>query len=241
MKISQELWERPQSAQRAVAPQFLQRLPMASPGGLRSSRGASVSGRFQSVEGPHRAGLHFSPHFAPSSPQPHLPSSMPPPSYGHGSQTTLLPPHMRPMMPGMGLSSMAPGAPMTPVFGGPYVPIPPSSHPSRSQTAPHPMPGTTGKRPAKQITPASLRPTDRTPGIRLKFDSSISRKKRQKSGPDEQITFFFGHETLRPSKTTTLNIFSFLSNKDIFIASLVCKDWSRISMDPELWQFGGGD
>lgn len=241
MKISKELWERPKSTRRAVAPQFLQRLPMASPGGLRSSRGASASVRFQSVEGPYPGEMHFPPHFASSSPQPHLPSSMPPPSYGHGSQLPSLPPHMRPMMPEMGLSSMGHGAPMTPVYGGPYGPIPPPSHQTRSRTATAPMPRSTGKRPAQQITPASLKSVDRKPGIRLDFDSAISRKKQQKSGREEQMTLFFGHEVPRQSTTTILNIFSFLSNRDIFRASLVCKDWSRMSMDPELWKFGGGN
>eukprot|EP00540_Astrosyne_radiata_P022092 CAMPEP_0116867864 /NCGR_PEP_ID=MMETSP0418-20121206/26861_1 /TAXON_ID=1158023 /ORGANISM="Astrosyne radiata, Strain 13vi08-1A" /LENGTH=127 /DNA_ID=CAMNT_0004503737 /DNA_START=214 /DNA_END=594 /DNA_ORIENTATION=- len=77
--------------------------------------------------------------------------------------------------------------------------------------------------------------TPRTPAVRLGFDASSSKKKRKlRPGAKEQAFPYFGRLPEQP-KTTALSIFSFLSNDDLYNAGLVCKRWSRLAMDEELW------
>ena len=47
---------------------------------------------------------------------------------------------------------------------------------------------------------------------------------------------FFGKNPEQP-KTTALAVFSYLSNDDLFNSGLVCKQWSQLATDEELWQF----
>jgi hypothetical protein len=47
----------------------------------------------------------------------------------------------------------------------------------------------------------------------------------------------FGKKYPEQPKTTALAIFSFLSNDDLYNAGLVCKSWSQLAMDGELWKF----
>lgn len=77
----------------------------------------------------------------------------------------------------------------------------------------------------------------RTPGVRLGYDPYSSKKKRHLSPGQKEATLpYFGTLPEQP-KTTALTIFSFLSNDEIYSAGLVCKRWSRLAMDEELWQF----
>ena len=234
MKISQELWERPSSTPRSVAPQFVpQRLPMASPGGLRSPA-TSMSGVFRSTERPGRGGINL----PPSVSQSHLIGAMAPPLYGHGPHPPLPPPHMGPVNIGMGFSTrMGPGAPpITPGMGRSTTPQPPQTYRSSTKKDTAPMPRTTFKRPAKQITPASTGPT---PGRLLRHDPSTNKKGR-KADSDEEPSYFFGRNVPPHSMATASTVFSFLTKEDIFSASLVCRSWNVMSMDRELWKFGGG-
>ena len=116
---------------------------------------------------------------------------------------------------------------------GPQPPMPPATT-ATVATAPRPKSAT--KRQLKEITPAT--PAPRTPGVRLNFDPATSRKKRQRRNQDEFVAAFFGPRVPKQPKTTTLTIFSFLSNEDFFAASLVSKEWNKLAMDPELWKFG---
>lgn len=100
------------------------------------------------------------------------------------------------------------------------------------------------------ITPSTVKPgssigskadvsrmlTPRTPGVRLGYDPTSSKKKRLSPGEKEATFPYFGRLPEQP-KTTALAVFSFLSNDEIYNAGLVCRKWSRLAMDEELWQF----
>ena len=49
---------------------------------------------------------------------------------------------------------------------------------------------------------------------------------------------YFGPNVQKQTRTTALNIFSYLSNEDLFNASIVSKQWSSLAFDNELWQPG---
>lgn len=83
----------------------------------------------------------------------------------------------------------------------------------------------------------TLKTTPRTPAIRAEFDPSSSRKKRRVGNKDEESFPYFGSKVAPQPKTTALAIFSFLSNRDTFNASLVNKEWRRLALDDELWKF----
>jgi F-box-like len=86
------------------------------------------------------------------------------------------------------------------------------------------------------VTP--MRGTPRTPGVRVQFDPTSSRKKRKISpGQEEASVPFFGMRYPAQPKTTALAVFAFLSNDDLYNAGLVCKSWSHLAMDDELWKF----
>ena len=78
----------------------------------------------------------------------------------------------------------------------------------------------------------------RTPSRRLDFDPLGSKRKRKiQRGFNEPAREFFGPSLPAQTKTAALSVFSFLSNDDIYNTSLVCKGWSKLSLDEELWHF----
>ena len=82
--------------------------------------------------------------------------------------------------------------------------------------------------------------TPKTPATRLSFDPATSRKNRNvKQGQDEweETHPYFGETLPQQPKTAALAIFSFLSNDDLYNAGLVCKRWSKLAVDKELWKF----
>ena len=86
--------------------------------------------------------------------------------------------------------------------------------------------------------PISPKPvTPRTPGVRLGYDPYSSKKKRQLSPGHKEATLPYFGELPEQPKTTALAVFSFLSNDEIYNAGLVCKLWSKLAIDEELWQF----
>jgi hypothetical protein len=159
----------------------------------------------------------------------------PPPSGGpHHHHYMMMGPPMGPM----GFSPM--GMQMTPAgySNQPHMPQgehhphgmypPPPGHPGMSR-AQQPS------RPQKKVAP---KVTPRTPGVRVQFDPASSRKKRKlSSGAQEPTLPYFGENLPEQPKTTALAIFSFLSNDDLYNAGLVCKKWTQLSMDEELWKF----
>lgn len=92
-----------------------------------------------------------------------------------------------------------------------------------------------GRNTAQSTTPQAAAPT--TPGVRLGYDPSSSKKKRQLIPGQNEATFpRFGDMPEQP-KATALAVFSFLSNDEIYNAALVSKRWNRLAMEEELWQF----
>lgn len=233
MKISEEIWQRPQLRQQAIAPPPLRQVPMSSPGvGFMSPTTSTSSGVMGSPLPKMNAGMAPSLNYPGGHPlPPHANHSMLPPHYGsayarHMSHTD----HM--------------------IFGGfpiasPVSAITPGSESLNSERA-HPRFKMTRQSPSKtasqhvsqKITPSVTTTASATPRIRrLKFDAATSRKKRKRDN-DEAVAFFFGIKVAAQPKTTTLNVFSFLCNKDLFAASLTCREWGRLAIDRELWRFG---
>jgi hypothetical protein len=156
--------------------------------------------------------------------------------------------------PPIGYSPM--GVPMAGYHGGPphphqghprgmYPPPsssqrPPSSS-ARKALPPKAPPATPKASGVETPTSASVDATTtppKTPAVRIEFDPATSRKKRMVTpGEVEPTAVPFGKANPEQPKTTALAIFSFLSNDDLYHAGLVCKKWSRLAMDEELWNF----
>lgn len=156
----------------------------------------------------------------------------PPPRSGDGGMRHP-PPH-----------SMYPPRPHPPPHGRPISaskpPPPPSSYRPASQTTPAPSSNPPKSEPTPTVRP-KVPPVVTTPrtqgGTRRKFDPSTSRKKRKVADGQEPTVPYFGVDHPEQTKTAVLSIFSFLSNDDLYHAGLVCKSWSRLAMDDELWTF----
>jgi F-box-like len=74
--------------------------------------------------------------------------------------------------------------------------------------------------------------------VRIPFDPVISRKNRKIAPRElEPAEVNFGDEMPQQPKTTALAILSFLCNEDLYSAGLVCKQWSQLATDKELWNF----
>jgi hypothetical protein len=124
--------------------------------------------------------------------------------------------------------------PITPGYGDPRMGDASRFVRDGVMTAPGSGPRQTLKRPAQEITPGVSTP--KTPGARLAFDPSLSRKKRKKENTEEEMLAYFGPSLPLQTKTAALAIFSFLSNCDVYKAAQVCKEWKRLATDDELWQ-----
>lgn len=170
---------------------------------------------------------------------PPLHHPQPPHSYSMYEQ-----PFMHPMMLSGGYSpSMSGRPPMTPGFG--YGMSYPHRRPVSSSA---PMPRTLGsydvtsdskeipgKRSATEITPTA----SHVRAVRLSFDPVISRAKRVRAGNIEleNVHSYFGPKVPPQPKIAALNIFSFLSDKDIRGVAIVCKTWNQLSKDEQHWNF----
>lgn len=167
---------------------------------------------FPSPAPPHRMGMPGMPpmmHHSPPPPGPHGP----PPHY-MGPPMMMGHPHM-----GYSPMGMHPTPPPYPMHGTDRPPA--ESEMDRRRHAFH--------------IPTPVLSTPRTTAIRKGFDPQ-SRKKKQKASKDEPVVAYFGPNCPSQPKTTALAIFSFLSNDDLFNASLVSKAWTGLSLDEELWQ-----
>ena len=147
------------------------------------------------------------------------------------------PPVGGPMGP-MGFSPM--GMSMTPA-GYPRPPLQPGEPPHAMYPPPPANPAVQHKKAgptaaAQKNTPSTTTP--RTPAVRVKFDPASSRKKRKLSpGSPEPTLPYFGPNMPEQPKTAALAVFSFLSNDDLYNAGLVCKAWTQLSINDELWKF----
>jgi len=162
----------------------------------------------------------------------------PPPQHPHGL-------FIRPMIPHGHHSMGYPPMGVPPGYHRPPHRMPPveglpqhgmyhaSSHSSRPLSTGKPM--TTSKFKDHTKTSAGC---PRTPGVRKPFDPATNRKKRKVNpGELEPTEPYFGDNIPEQPKITGLAVFSFLSNDDLYHASLVCKSWSKLAMDEELWKF----
>ena len=87
---------------------------------------------------------------------------------------------------------------------------------------------------SSQKKAAPVKGSPKTRAARKGFNPHAMKKK---SGKVEIAESYFGPENAAQTKTTALAILSFLSNDDIYNASLVCHTWSKLCLDEELWQF----
>ena len=99
------------------------------------------------------------------------------------------------------------------------------THGSRVSSASKPSGAWATKEPHKTTSGSP-----KTPGVRKAFDLATSRK----GEPTEPL---FGIKNAKQPKTTALAVFSFLSNDDLYHASLVCRRWGELAFDNELWKF----
>jgi hypothetical protein len=145
------------------------------------------------------------------------------------------------MMGHMGISPMA-APPATP-YGGTVRPVeikpPPTSAPLAQtiQNTPSDAISQDQKRPADEALGLITKKTPRHPALRADFDPASSRRKRKRDDSEEETHLYFGPSLPHQPKTTALAVFSFLSNEDVYHSALVCKTWSRLAMDEELWKF----
>jgi hypothetical protein len=193
------------------------------PGGPRKPPPSAPRPSMQQQSQPSPASARFPPHTMHPSPR------GPPPGYPthYMHQGLMMGPPMGGPMTGMGYSPM--GGPMTPA--GYY---PPMSHGEMHGMYPPPP----QQRLAEQSAPPKRTSAPRTPAVRVEFDPASSRKKRKLSpGVAEPTLAYFGDKLPEQPKTTALAIFSFLSNDDLYNAGLVCKSWTKLAMDEELWKF----
>jgi hypothetical protein len=190
------------------------------PGGPRKPTAPRPS--MQQQPQPSPANARFPPHTMHPSPR------GPPPGYPthYMHQGLMMGPPMGGPMAGMGYSPMGGMAP-----SGYYPPMPHGGE-MHGMYPPPPQ-----QRLAEQSAPPKITATPRTPAVRVKFDAASSRKKRKSPGAAEPTLAYFGDKLPEQPKTTALAIFSFLSNDDLYNAGLVCKSWTKLAMDEELWKF----
>eukprot|EP00586_Coscinodiscus_wailesii_P015724 CAMPEP_0172501610 /NCGR_PEP_ID=MMETSP1066-20121228/151464_1 /TAXON_ID=671091 /ORGANISM="Coscinodiscus wailesii, Strain CCMP2513" /LENGTH=150 /DNA_ID=CAMNT_0013276501 /DNA_START=355 /DNA_END=807 /DNA_ORIENTATION=- len=62
-------------------------------------------------------------------------------------------------------------------------------------------------------------------------------KLRSQQSENNKVMPVFGNRVPMQSKSVALNVFSFLSNDDLYNTSLVSKMWTGLSLDEQLWQF----
>jgi len=122
--------------------------------------------------------------------------------------------------------------PVTPGYHRPTHSMYRPPHSNRLSSASKPIAKSTTKG-----NPKSTAVSPKTPGIRKPFDPATSRKKRKTTdGESEPTESYFGEKIKQP-KTTALAVFSFLSNDDLYHASLVNRRWGELAFDDELWKF----
>lgn len=79
-------------------------------------------------------------------------------------------------------------------------------------------------------------PLLKTPKTPVARRDPLSAKGKKKGGQEEK-QFFFGKNSGLQTKASALAVLSFLSNEEIYNASVVSKTWCRLALDDELWQF----
>lgn len=92
--------------------------------------------------------------------------------------------------------------------------------------------------PTPQVRPNSqhVTPQSRTPKTPRGRRDPLSAKKMGKAA-DMKVDLYFGHENVSLPKSLGLGIMSYLSNEELYNASLVSKAWCCLALDEGLWEF----
>jgi hypothetical protein len=115
-------------------------------------------------------------------------------------------------------------------MGGPSTPF------SAPQNNPRPVAFSAPGRndyPGMQVPVYPQYPVDST-SVRKGFNPKAKSSQRKV----ESAESYFGPKVPKTTRTAALNVFSFLSNEDMFNASIVSKTWNSLAFDNELWQPG---
>ncbi len=159
--------------------------------------------------------------------------------YKPGSVVTGHPifPSPAPVMPGhrMGMHQMMspqymgrPGMMMNPMGYSPMS-LPPGTPAYNPRVPHHPQ------HPTPQMNPQRT-PLLKTPKTPVARRDPASAKKANK-GAKEEKNVYFGPSNGIQTKSSALAVLSFLSNEEIYNASVVSKTWCKLALDDELWQF----
>lgn len=198
-----------------------QQVPTASPANMRSSNMPTVTGHGRHPHHMQQGGMPHPGYMHPAFMAPSVmgrigysPMGVPPVTPLYGQQHRAHDMHMRGMMHRYNPEETK----LTET----------KSAPSKKRSFPDTSPPTT----------TSKGPVPRTPPVRIEFDPSSSRKKSSKKDSLEEMLSMFGKNKPQQPKRNILNIFSFLTNADLYSATIVSKEWSRVAMDRELWEYG---
>ena len=209
MKLAKEYWERPSSRRRAVAPQLTPHtVRMASPAST------ALSGVRSPV--PQQLG----------SPIPHMSAGIVAPRHPYIPYSSSSPYAGLAVMGGMGYSPMPQVQPVAPIhvsaLPGQGQPPATSAATAAFVTAPRPTvsttSGTSAKRRLTEVVTA-------TTAVRLDFDPA------KRARGDDVFAAHFGAGVPPQTETTARTVFSFLSNEDLWAASLVCQQWNKLATE----------
>ncbi|KAL7553119.1 hypothetical protein ACHAWF_016375 [Thalassiosira exigua] len=92
---------------------------------------------------------------------------------------------------------------------------------------------------ASKAEGAMRQPQGGTPQQKPPPAYDLQRRRRRKVPPPpkaEPTAAYFGPDVQSQTKTTALSVFSFLTNDDLFHASIVSKKWCDLAFDKELWR-----
>jgi len=144
-------------------------------------------------------------------------------SYGHH----MMMPHGYPNPYGL------PGQP--PVLGYPHMmPRHPISYTGTQPSVQPPTP--TSRKTSVSVKPAGHAVNLQKPSaLRKIFDPLKFKQSSSQSAKAELNEHYFGPNVNSQTKTTTLTVFSYLANEDLFNASVVSKLWSDVATDEALW------
>jgi hypothetical protein len=93
--------------------------------------------------------------------------------------------------------------------------------------------------PTPQVRPGMNQHTPRlkTPKTPVGRRDPLSAKKSKKGINEETKDVYFGPKNGTQNRSSALAVLSFLSNEELYNASLVSKSWCGLALDDELWQF----
>jgi len=134
---------------------------------------------------------------------------------------------------------------MSAAMQSPMVYHAPPSHPSH-----HPPPYSASRAegaaarqkqesPSYDLQPQHVASTPRSASLPREYHHRSSSSRRKALSPQpvtERAADYFGPDVPDQTKTAALNVFSYLTNDDLFNASIVSKKWCDLAVDKELWR-----